>query len=76
MSKTIILNGNQSVTVVSSDNSDSYISRNDAEMDRRAKAAVRSAINRAEICQKPIAKYDRKNGKAYIETSNGEKKYV
>lgn len=43
MSKTIILNGNQSVTVVSSDSSDSYISMNDAEMDKRAKAAVRSA---------------------------------
>ena len=43
MSKTIILNGNQSVTVVSSDSFDSYISMNDAEMDKRAKAAVRSA---------------------------------
>ena len=46
---------------------------NDAEMDKRAKAAVRSAINRAEICQKPVAKYDRKIGKAYIETANREK---
>ena len=45
-------------------------------MDARAKEAVKSAINRAKTCKKPIARYDRVNRKAYIETANGEKIYV
>ncbi|MGN0641337.1 MAG: hypothetical protein ACI4JT_10355 [Oscillospiraceae bacterium] len=76
MSKTIKLGDNRSVTVVSADGSDTVISKNDAEMDTRARAAVKSAIKKAEICKKPIAKYDRQAKKAYIETADGEKKYV
>ena len=52
------------------------ISENDAEMDIRAKEAVRSAINKAVICKKPVAKYDRVTKKAYIETADGDRKYV
>lgn len=48
------INGNQSVTVVSSDSSNSYTSKNDAEMDKQAKAAARSAIYRVEICKSPL----------------------
>lgn len=76
MSKTIKLNDHRSVTVVSADSSNTVISKNDAEMDIRAKAAVKSAIKKAKICQKPVAKYDRETKKAYIETADGEKKYV
>ncbi|MBQ4628187.1 MAG: hypothetical protein IJB44_03815 [Clostridia bacterium] len=76
MNRTIKLDGNRSITVVSADNSKTAISENDAEMDIRAKEAVRSAINRARTCKKPIAKYDRKTKKAYIETADGVKTYV
>ncbi|MBQ2721161.1 MAG: hypothetical protein IJF23_06465 [Clostridia bacterium] len=76
MNRTIKLDGNRSITVVSADNSKTAISENDAEMDIRAKEAVRSAINRARTCKKPVAKYDRKTKKAYIETADGVKTYV
>ena len=76
MNRTIKLDGNRSITVVSADNSKTAISENDAEMDMRAKEAVRSAINRARTCKKPIAKYDRKTKKAYFETADGVKMYV
>ncbi len=76
MSKTIKVNGNRSVTVVSANNSGSVISKNDAEMDVRAREAVKSAINRAKTCKKPIAKYDKLSKRAYIETADGEKIYV
>ena len=53
-----------------------FISENDAEMDKRASAAVQSALDRARICKKPIAKYDLATQKAYIEYGGGVKKYV
>ena len=76
MSRTIKLNGNRSVTIVSAESSKTAITPNDAEMDIRAKEAVKSAINRAKTCKKPIARYDRDSRRAYIETANGEKIYV
>lgn len=76
MRRTIKLNGSRSITVVSAGSTDTAISANDAEMDARAKEAVRSAISRAKTCRKPVAKYDRSNRRAYIETADGEKIYV
>ena len=76
MSRTIKIYGNRSVTVVSADSSHSVISDADAEIDARAKEAVKSAINRAKTCRKPIARYDRVSRRAYIETSDGKKTYV
>ena len=76
MSRTIKIYGNRSVTVVSENRSHSIISDADAEMDARAKEAVKSAINRAKTCRKPIARYDRVSRRAYIETSDGKKTYV
>lgn len=76
MSRTVKLNDNRSVTIVTSESTDTVISKNDAEMDARAKEAVKSAINRAKTCKKPIARYDKINRKAYIETADGEKIYV
>ena len=74
MSKTVKLNDNRSVTVVSS--SSTTISQNEAEMDKRAKEAVKSAIHKAKTCRKPIARYDRVRQKAYIETEDGRRVYV
>ncbi len=76
MSRTIKLRDNRSVTIVPAGSSRTAISENDAEMDLRARETVKSAINRAKICKKPIAKYDRISKRAYIETADGEKKYV
>lgn len=76
MSKIIKMKGNCSITVVSPDSVNEVISENDAEMDKRATEAVKSAINRAKICKKPVAGYDRESKKAYIETADGEKIYV
>jgi hypothetical protein len=45
-------------------------------MDKRAVQAVKSAVNKAKICKKPVAKYDKVAKKAYIQYSDGVKKYV
>lgn len=56
--------------------SDHLITENDAEMDRRAIAAVKSAIEKAKVCKKPVAKYDVKTKRAYVEYADGVRKYV
>ena len=76
MSRTVKLNDNRSVTIVTSESTDTVISKNDAEMDARARQAVKAAVSKAEFCKKPIAKYDKTNKKAYIEYADGEKRYV
>lgn len=53
-----------------------YISDSDAEMDIRAVEAVRAAVSKAEICKKPIAKYDAATKKAYIEYPDGRREYA
>ena len=62
MSKTVKLSDNRSVTIVSA--SSTPISPNEAEMDNRAREAVKSAIHKAKTCRKPIARYDRVSQKA------------
>ncbi|MBR1622645.1 MAG: hypothetical protein IJ675_01865 [Pseudobutyrivibrio sp.] len=44
-----------------------FISEKDVEMDKRARVAVSAAINKLEVKQKPIAKYDASTKKAYLE---------
>ena len=56
--------------------SNHLITESDAEMDSRATAAVRSALDRAKVCKKPVAKYDTVTKRAYVEYADGEKKYV
>jgi hypothetical protein len=71
--------GKLSVKVITDDSlsvQDKIITERDAEMDSRATAAVRSAIDKAKICKKPIAKYDTVTKKAYVEYADGAKKYV
>lgn len=76
MSKIVKTIGNRSITVVTADSFGADITSTDAEMDKRAKAAVSSAISKAKICKKPIARYDRLRCRAYIEMADGEKRYV
>lgn len=52
------------------------ITLSDADMDNRARHAVRSALAKAKVCNKPIAKYDTEAQKAYIEYPDGMKKYI
>ncbi|RHV66017.1 MULTISPECIES: hypothetical protein [Clostridia] len=52
------------------------LSKSDREMDTRAVAAVKSAIYKAKICKKPIAKYDPVLKTVYIEYADGRRCYV
>jgi hypothetical protein len=71
------LNGKEvEVKIVDASEMNNYISKNDIEMDKRASAAVKAAIDKAKVCNKPVAKYDKAIKKAYLEYPNGEKKYV
>ena len=71
------LKGKYKIHVVDSDNIDnSDLSPEDQDMDTRVNAAVKSAIQKAKICNKPIAKYDLKRKKAYIQTADGVKTYI
>lgn len=76
MSRVVKLDGNRSVVIVSANAANSSISKNEAEMDLRAREAVKAAVHKAKTCKKPIARYDRIIQKAYIESENGTKKYV
>ena len=53
-----------------------FISDNDEEMDARALEAVRVAVSKAKFCQKPIARYDTKIKRVYVEYADGERRYV
>ncbi len=64
------------IKVVSQEEEKSTLTVSDNEMDERAVEAVKAAINRAKICKKPIAGYDKEKKKAYIEYANGERKYA
>ena len=70
MSKTLKIN-NRTIKVISPDAQKTVITAEDADMDNRAKNAVRAAINRAQVCKKPIARYDAKTKKVYIENADG-----
>ena len=53
-----------------------YISEQDKEMDRLAQEAVNAAIKKARVCGKPVARFDFSKGKAYLEYSDGQNKYI
>lgn len=65
-----------SIKVVASSEQKSFISSRDAEMDARAAQAVKAAVEKAEFCKKPVAKFDTITKKAYVEYADGERKYV
>ena len=62
--------------VVSCGEEKNTLTESDKEMDERAVEAVKAAINRAKICKKPVAGYDKEKKAAYIEYANGERKYA
>ncbi len=79
MSESIKKIGNMTVKVISGNDvslQNNVISSSDAEMDRRAIAAVQSAIQKARICQKPVAGYDVTTKRAFVEYADGSRQYV
>lgn len=64
------------IKVISGADADKVLTKEDKDMDARAKEAVRAAIAKAKFCKKPIAKYDLKTKRAYLEYPSGARKYV
>lgn len=64
------------IKVVSREEEKNTLTASDNEMDERAVEAVKAAINKAKICKKPIAGYDKEKKAAYVEYANGERKYA
>ncbi len=77
MDRSVNVNGKViNIKVINTNDQTGYISESDAEMDARASHAVKVAIEKAKICKKPVAKYDKVNKKAYLEYANGERRYA
>lgn len=51
------------INVVSREEESKTLTLSDQEMDARAVEAVKAAINKARVCKKPIAGYDKENKK-------------
>ena len=64
------------IKVVSHEEEKNTLTLSDTVMDERAVEAVKAAINKAKVCKKPIAGYDKEKKRAYIEYANGERKYA
>ena len=64
------------IKVVSREEAKNILTSSEYEMDARAVGAVEAAINKAKICKKPIAGYDKEKKLAYVEYANGERKYA
>ena len=73
---TVRIKSGKIVRVVSREEEKNILTSSENEMDARAVEAVIAAINKAKICKKPIAGYDKKRKVAYVEYANGEKKYA
>ena len=74
--KTVRTSNGRKISIVTGADQNHVISHRDMEMDRRAKKAVQAAVEKADFCKKPIAKYDKAAKKAYIQYADGVKKYV
>ncbi len=48
------------------------LSPDDADMDKRVKQAVSSAIKRTKVCKKPLAVYDKNQKKPFLVDSDGK----
>ena len=73
---TISTKSGRVIKVISKEEEKSTSTVSDIEMDERAVEAVKAAINKANICKKPIAGYDKEKKRAYVEYANGERKYA
>ena len=56
------------INVVSREEESKTLTLSDREMDARAVEAVKAAINKARVCKKPIAGYDKENKKIRLYT--------
>lgn len=70
MAKVVNLNG-MTIRVIDAQEKDAFLTQDDKDMDIRATAAVKAALNKAKICGKPIARYDIITRRAYIENADG-----
>ncbi len=75
MPKVVNIN-DMSVTVVDNSEKEAFLSQEDIDMDIRAKAAVKAALNKAKVCGKPIARYDIVTHRAYVENADGTIRFV
>lgn len=57
-------------------NSSIDLPEQDREMDRRATCAIKAAVTKAKVCNRPIAKYDAEKKMAYIEYADGRRVYA
>ena len=73
---TVRTKGGKTIKVITEKEKNSVLTDSDSEMAIRAVEAVKAAINRAKICKKPVAGYDKEKNAAYIEYANGERKYA
>lgn len=73
---TVIIKPYRMIKVVEELEHSKYISSNDEKMDARAVEAVRTAINKAKFCQKPIAIYDPQTKRVYVAYADGKRKYI
>lgn len=64
-----------SIKVVMPSEVETVLTPNEIEMDIRAREAVKAAILKAEICKKPVAKYDMESRREYLQYPDGRKVY-
>lgn len=62
--------------VVSTSESATKLNIRESEMDKRATHAVKVAVEKAKICNKPVARYDAVKKIPYLEYADGRKKYA
>ena len=75
MAKVVNLKG-MTIKVIDAQEKDAFLTQDDKDMDIRATAAVSSALNKAKICGKPIARYDTVTHRVYIENADGTVRMV
>lgn len=64
---------NFSIKVVPESNRENYTTELEKDMDFRAKQAVKAAVSKAEVCKKPVAKYDIATKTAYLQYPDGSR---
>lgn len=74
--RTVSTKSGKIVKIMNREEAKSTLTESDSEMEKRAVEAVKAAINKAKICKKPIAGYDKEKKAAYVEYANGERKYM
>ena len=75
MAKVVNLNG-MTIKVIDAQEKDAFLTQDDKDMDIRATAAVRAALNKAKICGKPIARYDIRSPKEHLLNMRTERKNI